>query len=120
MRTGTLEAAAERLAALLTGRSTELGDPLDKQGDLVFDGDLALRPLVRGEAPADVWAVDGGQALVLDARCVSLLVTRSATVRYQGGSCVLEEEGDLRATLLGLEPTVDANLVRDSGEWEAV
>ena len=120
MRTGTLDEAAERLARLLTGTSTELGDPLDRAGDLVFDGDLALRPLERAAAPADVWAVDGGQALVLDARCVSLLVTRAATVRYVGGSCVLEDEGELRATLLGLDPAVDANLVRDSGEWEAV
>ena len=138
MRTGTLEAAAERLAALLTGRSTELGDPLDKQGDLVFDGDLALRPLVRGEAPADVWAVDGGQGLVADARCLQVIITRSARVRFRAGRCETEEEGDLQAVLLGgsdervaaldalavegIDPgcSVDVNLVRDRWEWEAV
>jgi hypothetical protein len=120
MATGSIEAAAERLAALLTGTSTELTDAGDSHGDLVLDGDLVVRPLERREAPADVWAVDGGQALVLDARCVSLLVTRSATVRFRGGACVVEDEGDLRATLLGLDPAIDANLVRDGGEWEAV
>jgi hypothetical protein len=116
----TLEAAAERLAALLTGGSTELGDPADKAGDLTFDGDLVVRPLVRGAAPVDVWAVDGGQCLVVDARCVGLLATRAATVRFVAGETVLEDEGELAVTLLGLDPAVDANLVRDRGEWLAV
>ncbi|HWC11366.1 MAG TPA: DNA double-strand break repair nuclease NurA, partial [Acidimicrobiales bacterium] len=95
-----------------------------------------LRPLGRRPAPTDVWAVDGGQALVADARCVQLLVTRAARVRFRGGESVLEEEGELRAHLLGgaerraareslgldLAPdaTVDANLLRDRWEWEAV
>jgi len=59
----SIEVVAERLAALLTGASTSLSDA--RPGSLIeFDGDLAVRPLLRGEAPTDVWAVDGGQALV--------------------------------------------------------
>lgn len=130
----SLEAAAERLAALLTGSATTLADP-SGTSDLVFTGDVAVRPLARGEAPADVWAVDGGQALVADARCIQLLVTRAARVRYVGGTCVVEDEGELRATVLGgaedrvaaLESlgldvggSVDVNLLRDVDEWLAV
>ena len=90
------------------------------------------------KAPADVWAVDGGQALVADARCLQVLVTRAARVRFVGGECVAEDEGDLRATLLGgsddraaalhalaidgVDPatSVDINLLRDRWEWDAV
>jgi hypothetical protein len=133
----TIEAVAERLAALLTGGATTLTDV--RPGAIVeFDGDLTCRPLTRSCAPADVWAVDGGQAIVADARCLQVLVTRSARVRFQGGSCVHEEEGDLQAVLLGgvdervaalaalgvdgidPEASVDINLVRDRWEWDAV
>ena len=130
----TLEAAAGRLAALLTAGGGELNDPTGV--GLEFEVDVRLRPLSRRPAPADVWAVDGGQALVADARCVQLLVTRAARVRFRHGECVVEEEGALRAHLLGgaqgraareslgldLGPdaTVDANLLRDRWEWEAV
>src|SRR5687767_6770630 len=96
----SLEAAAERLAALLTGSTTTLVDPSGRS-DLAFTGEVEVRALTRGVAPADVWAVDGGQALVADARCIQLLVTRAARVRYVGGTCVLEDEGELRATVLG-------------------
>jgi hypothetical protein len=131
----TLEAAAERLAALITGAA--VGQLADAEGrDLVFEPDVIVRALARGPAPADVWAVDGGQAVVADARCLQLLVTRAARVRYVAGERVLEDEGDLRAHLLGageergavdglglgLDPhmSVDANLLRDRWEWEAV
>jgi hypothetical protein len=83
-----------------------------------------------------VWAVDGGQARVADARCLALVVTRAARVRFRGGACTLEEEGELRAALLGegeelavlpdlgfclpVGTTVDVNLLRDTGEWVAV
>jgi hypothetical protein len=105
---------------------------------LVFESELALRPLERIPAPPDVWAVDGGQALVADARCLQVYVTRAARVRWQphAGS-VLEDEGPLRAWLLGLGEErraiaasglppaaegspVDVNLLRDWGEWQAV
>jgi hypothetical protein len=132
----TLEAAAQRLAHLLTAGGAALADA--SGSDLIFERDLVLRPLRRGEAPADAWAVDGGQALVADARCLQLLVTRAARVRYQAGTCVLEDEGELRAHLLGGGEgriAVDAlgigvapdaaldgatNLLRDAGEWQAV
>jgi hypothetical protein len=117
--TGTLEEAAERLAALLTGRATTLQDP-EGHSDLEFVGDLGVRPFVRSGAPADVWAVDGGQALVADARCVQLYVTRSARVRFRDGSCVLEEEGALHASVLGKGDPSDVNLLRDRDEWAAV
>jgi hypothetical protein len=130
----SLEHAAARLAELLTGRVAALSDPSGR--DLVFEEEVAVRPLERRPAPADVWAVDGGQCVVADARCVQLLVTRAARVRYVAGERVLEDEGELRAHLLGvgeeraslaalgmgLDPhtSVDANLLRDRWEWDAV
>ena len=132
----SLEAAAQRLAALLLGRPSVVFDPADR-GDLVYEPSIELRPLERAAAPAEVWAIDGGQSLVADARCVQLLVTRAARVRFAGGSCVLEDEGSLRAHLLGRHEAalaraslelegladdcaVDANLLRDRWEWDAV
>jgi hypothetical protein len=130
---GTLETAAARLAALLGGSASTLSAP--EGSDLEFEADVEVRPLARTAPPADVWAVDGGQALVADARCLQLYVTRAATVRYQDGACVVEDEGELRATLLGGEAeraaavgglgvagrsSVDVNLLRDREEWAAV
>lgn len=133
----SIEVVAERLAALLTGGATSLSDPRPNS-QIDFDGDLRIRPLTRANAPADVWAVDGGQALVADARCLQVIVTRSARVRFRHGACEAEEEGDLQAVLLGgtderiaalaalgvdginPESAVDVNLVRDRWEWEAV
>lgn len=131
-----LEAAASRLAALLSGGSTAISEP-GTGSDLVFEAAVGLRPLTRQPAPADVWAVDGGQALVADGRCVQVVVTRAARVRFQGRSAVLEEEGPLRPALLGLgeqaaaraaldldglagDCAVDINLLRDRWEWDAV
>jgi hypothetical protein len=134
MTATTLETAAERLAALLTGGGGGLADP--GAADLEFEPTVILRPLALGPVPADVWAVDGGQALVADARCVQLVVTRAARVRFRDGGCVLEDDGELQAHLLGgndnrmaallnlplvsSESSVDINLLRDHGEWEAV
>ena len=132
---GTVETAALRLASLLTGRDSSLADATGR--DLVFESTIALRPLARTDAPDDAWAVDGGQSLVADARCLQLLVTRASRVRFQAGRCVLEEEGQLRAAVLGLgedsaaraalqlpglrdDCAVDANLLRDRWEWHAV
>ena len=137
--TATLEAAASRLAVLLTGGGGEVHDPA--RGDLAslgleFEPVVEVRPLTRTAAPDDVWAVDGGQALVLDARCLQLLVTRAARVRFRQGRCVFEDEGELRASLLGgaenrlalanlelevpPDTSVDINLLRDRWEWDAV
>src|SRR5688500_13462494 len=135
---GTIEAAAARLAALLVGGGSSLADA-NPHSDLEFEAVIGLRPLERSTsgAPADVWAVDGGQALVADARCLQLLVTRASRVRFVAGSCVLEEEGPLRAAVLGLgegaaaraalaleglarDCAVDTNLLRDRWEWDAV
>jgi len=133
----SIEAVAERLARLLTGTSTALSDP-NPASLLELDGDLIARPLTRTPAPPDVWAVDGGQALVADARCLQVLITRAARVRFAAGTCVAEDEGELRATLLGgaddraaalaglaldgVDPftSVDINLLRDRWEWDAV
>jgi hypothetical protein len=125
MQPATLESAAERLAVLLTAGGTTLADPTSN--DLEFAPDIAPRPLApAADAPAEVWAVDGGQATVADARCVSLLVTRAARVCFRTGTCVLEDDGEMHAWLLGL-PTpagdvasVDANYLRDRAEWETV
>lgn len=134
----SLETAASRLAALLTGGGSSLADANPKS-DLEFESVIGLQPLARSlaGAPADVWAVDGGQALVADARCLQLLVTRASRVRFVAGACVLEEEGPLRAAVLGLgegsaaraaleleglaaDCAVDTNLLRDRWEWDAV
>ncbi|MBV8235849.1 MAG: DNA double-strand break repair nuclease NurA [Acidimicrobiia bacterium] len=130
----SLQQAAARLAELLTGRVAALSDPAGR--DLIFEDEVTPRPLERRPAPADVWAVDGGQCVVADARCVRLLVTRAARVRYGAGERVLEDEGELKAHLLGvgedraslaalelgIDPStsVDANLLRDRWEWDAV
>ena len=130
----TLEAAADRLATLLTVGGGALGDATGV--GLEFEADVRLRPLARTVAPPDAWAVDGGQALVADARCLQLLVVRASRVRFRDGACVVEEEGELRAHLLGgdegrraraslgldlpADTSVDANLLRDRWEWEAV
>jgi hypothetical protein len=87
----------------------------------------------------DVWAVDGGQGLVADARCLQVYVTRAVRVHWQNGCSVFEDEGRLRAWLLGLGEEraaraaletwgapvspgapVDINLLRDWGEWSLV
>jgi hypothetical protein len=131
----SLETAARRLAALLTGGEGGLADP--GNGHLQFDAEIRLRPLVRAAVPpAEVWAVDGGQAVVADARCLQLVVARAARVCFRHGTCETEDEGDLRAFLLGgkenrvvagalglgiaEDATVDLGLLRDHEEWVAV
>jgi len=138
MATPTLERAAERLAALLGAPGGGLRDPSEHSSNLVFEADAVPRQLEGLAPPADAWAVDGGQALVADARCLQVLVTRASRVRFQGGRCVTEEEGELRAHLLGgsderaaavealgldgiaADTSVDVNLLRDRWEWDAV
>jgi hypothetical protein len=110
-----MQDVAARLARVLVGDGESLADPTGS--DLLFEATLALRPLARCPAPADVWAVDGGQALIADARCLQVVVTRAARVRYQGGACVLEEEGELHAEMLTDGSMI--NLLRDKGEWDA-
>ncbi len=135
MQVNSLRPAADRLAQLLTAGGGRLADP-EGAGVLEFEPELRIRPLDRALPPADVWAVDGGQARVADARCLALVVTRASRVRFQGGTCTLEEEGELRAALLGegeelaalpdlgfalpVGASVDVNLLRDTAEWAAV
>ena len=135
MTRSPLDVAARRLAALLTAGGGGLSDPTGV--GLEFESDVVLRPLVRAsEAPDDVWAVDGGQTVVADARCIQLHVVRAARTRFRRGECIVEDEGELRAHLLGAGETadaraslglelgrdtsVDANLLRDRWEWDAV
>jgi hypothetical protein len=134
-RSSSLQVAVERLASLLTGGGTGLADPAGSR--LEFEAEIVLRPLERALLPpAEVWAVDGGQAVVADARCLQLVVARAARVRYRLGACDVEDEGDLRAWLLGgdedtsvaaglgmgvgADAAVDLNLLRDVEEWRAV
>ncbi|MGH9077607.1 MAG: DNA double-strand break repair nuclease NurA [Acidimicrobiales bacterium] len=95
----TVEETARRLARLLSGGGDALADA--GRSDLVFEPRVDLRPLERTEPPPDTWAVDGGQALVADARCLKVYLTRAATVRWQAGACVLEDAGDVEVHLLG-------------------
>lgn len=130
----TAAATAARLAALLTGGDRALADPTGSE--LVFEADPRLLALRRTAGPPEAWAIDGGQALVADARCLQVYVTRAATVCWRDGRCVVEEEGPLEHHLLGggeeraalaasgapVAPgsPVDVNLLRDWGEWRAV
>ena len=130
----TLDAAADRLARLLVDGGATLADPTGSE--LEFETEVELRPLAVAPPPPDVWAIDGGQALVADARCLQLVVARAARVRFRGGASALEDEGELRAWLLGgaqdstgaaalglgiaPDAAVDLNLLRDREEWTAV
>ena len=69
-----IEETADRVARLLAGGATELTDA--GGSDLEFFPSVELRKLQRGAPPPDRWAVDGGQALVADARCLQVAVTR--------------------------------------------
>jgi len=129
-----LSSVARRVADLLAGRYGERPRPGETQIDMV--GTLDLRPLGRsGVPPGDLWAVDGGQGLVLDAKCFALYATRSAVVRWdvEAQASLLEQEGELRLDLLSSgrlidpEPSpwlshvdgreVDVNLLRECQEW---
>ncbi len=136
LQTPSLPAAAGRLADLLQGGGSALADP-DRKGHLEFEADIRLQPLVRAPTPpAETWAVDGGQAVVADARCLQLVMARAARVCFRHGGCDIEDEGELRTWLLGGEESravaaglglgiapdaaVDLNLLRDAEEWLAV
>lgn len=130
--------AALRLAGILAGSSNELSAP--PGGEVSFFSSIEVRPLGRLARPADCWAVDGGQAVVADARCIQVAVTRAARARWQNGGTVVEEAGELHAHVLvgpggGLEARrslaelgapvapespVDLNLLRDWSEWQLV
>lgn len=133
----SIDWVASRLVSLLTSAAGGLRDP--SGGSLVFEAELAISPLERAvAAPVEVWAVDGGQALVADARCLQVYVTRASRVCWSGGRAVLEEALPLQAALLGLgeerrtravlidsgaplaaDCSVDVNLLREWGEWTA-
>jgi hypothetical protein len=130
----SIDEVAARLAGLLTYAGGALADP--ERHDLLFEPEIRLLPLRRRPAPADVWAVDGGQATVADARCLQLVVTRAARARWADGAIILEDEGELRPQLVGCgeegtailhyelpvrpDAAIDIGLLRDWGEWQAV
>src|SRR5688572_20695711 len=94
-----LDDVADRLAAILHGPTGVVADGDD--GDLVIDGDLVPRPLTPAPAaPVEVWAVDGGQALVRDARCLQVYVVRAGRCCFVDRAARVEDEGDLRAHLV--------------------
>lgn len=124
-----IEEVALRLARILAGAETAVGDPTGGS-ELEFETRLDPRPFGPPRPAAETWAVDGGQALVADARTLQVFVTRAGTVCFRDGRCVLEEEGALRVHLLGggaeasVEGTpdgtpIDVNYLRDRAEWEA-
>lgn len=130
----TVLATGARLAEILGGEGSQLREP--GRGDLEFEAELRLAPLERRDGPPDVWAVDGGQALIADARCVQVYAARASRVRWRDGRCNLEDEGALRVCLFGMgeekralegldapvspDSPVDVNLLRDWLEWKAV
>ena len=134
----TIRDAAIRLADLFSEGRQELSDRTDS--DIEFESTVVIRPLSRTAPPADCWAVDGGQALVADARSVQVAITRAARVRWQANVCTLEEQGTPAAHVLvgpgggaeakrslaemeapvAPEAHVDLNLLRDWSEWRLV
>jgi len=136
----TVAQAAQSLAQLLTGGSHQLSAPGGSGSELEFLTEIVPRPLRRTGPPPDCWAVDGGQALVADARCIQVAVTRAARARWQSGACTLEEEGEANVHVLvgdggGSQARsslsemgapvapgspVDLNLLRDWSEWRLV
>jgi hypothetical protein len=131
----SIDAVAGRLAAILTSQGSGLRDHTGTE--LTFEPSLSLQPLSRaGGPPGQAWAVDGGQALVADARCLQVYATRASRVCWEAGQAILEEALPVRAWLLGLgesararadlgapvsrDCSVDVNLIREWGEWAAV
>ena len=127
-----LDHVASTLAAILLGQGTDVVDPDGTELD--FEPLIEPRPLPDAPTASEVWAVDGGQALVADARCLRVFVTRASLVCFRDGACVVEEEGALRADLLSgtrvvgadgplgvaADAPVDVNVLRDRAEWDAV
>lgn len=132
-----LDDVADRLAAILAGPSGVVTEADD--GDLVIDGDLVPRVLTPAPtAPPQVWAVDGGQALVRDARCLQVYVVRAGRCCFTDRVAVVEDEGELRAHLVGVgqrgielarldgglalpvNTAIDVNLLRERVEWDGI
>lgn len=132
-----LDDVADRLAAILGGPSGVVADGDD--GDLIIDGDLTPRLLTPAAAPApEVWAIDGGQALVRDARCLQIYVVRAGRCCFVDRVATLEDEGELRAHLVGIgqrgvelarvdgglhlpaNTAIDINLLRERVEWDGI
>jgi hypothetical protein len=127
----TIEEVAERLAGVLLGGDLQISDTEGRE--LVFEDRIGPLPFEPAPAPVEVWAVDGGQALVADARCLQVYVTRAARVCFRDGLSAVEDDTALRAHLLGgdtralarqlgLEDSaaVDVNVLRDWAEWAAL
>lgn len=134
----TIAQTAERLAQILGGQGGAVADAGDS--DLEFFERVELQPLDALAPPERCWAVDGGQALVADARCLSVVATRTARTLWAGGHCAREEQGDLKLHLLAgpgggadgrkslaemgapvpPDAPVDVNLLRDWSEWQLI
>lgn len=125
----SIEEVASEVARLLTSPGSAVREA---GSSLTFETTLSIRGLSRRLFGGDIWAVDGGQALVADARCLQVYVTRSSRVCFSGGRSVVEEQDPLQAWLLGpvaprpsivapVAPdcSVDINLLREWGEWAA-
>src|SRR5256886_17262371 len=89
VESATIEAAASRLATLLTTGGEGAAGP--GEPGLDFEQAIVPRPLPKGDMPPDGWAVDGGQALVAAARCLHVVGTRTPRGRVRGGACDPEE-----------------------------
>jgi hypothetical protein len=134
----TIEETAQRLAHILSGGADLLSDP--NGSDLQFFTEIDIQPLPALPPPQQCWAVDGGQALVADARCLQVVATRAARTLWSDGHCTVEEEGELTVHLLAgagggpegrqalaelgspvaSDAPVDLNLLRDWSEWRLV
>jgi hypothetical protein len=131
---GTLPEAAQRISEILAGVKGPVVEVQSGRPGLEAVDQVSLHPLTKGRPPNQVWAVDGGQALVADARSCAVVATRVARCCLEDGATAVEEVSPLQvavlssrdsaqiARTLGLAPTtaVDADLLRDVSEWDAV
>ena len=129
-----LESACELVAGILRfDRDDAAYEPSAGPGsELEFAPSPGLSLLGVGAPAPEVWAVDGGQALVADARTVTVVAVRSARACWRSGDVVTEAGpvelvvlgtrhardwlGD-RGLIVGPDTAVDVSLLRDWAEW---
>ncbi len=132
-----LDAACDLVASLLGQPDGALpGDPSAGPGsELEFRATPTLLELAPGSVPSEVWAIDGGQAWIADARTIAVVAVRGARVMWRADE-VVEDAGALEVVVLGggserawlaerglfvaRDTAVDLNLLRDWTEWRLI
>ncbi len=124
-----LKETARDLARLLAGGGDGAVTLGEKESDLAPVEDSRPRLLKPASPSRQVWAVDGGQGIVADARAFSVVLIRTARV-LMAEERIFEEAASAELRLLWNAPSVpvglrrlaatDAGLLREAAEWEEV